>query len=143
MTEALAAQVAQLKTLRTQLDDADALVKERQIIMNANHDYQTLLNAKVAKQQLEEKIAAAEGETRTQAVAVFRATNSKEPVPGIIIKLFTVLKYDKAVAEEWARVHAPAVFKFDAKAFEKVAVTLGAPVEAVEEPRAQIASKLE
>jgi hypothetical protein len=143
MTEGLAPLVQTLKALRAQLEDAEALVKERQTIMNANHDYQTLLNAKVAKQQLEEKIAAAETETRTQAVAVFRSTNSKEPVPGITIKIFTVLKYDKAVAEEWARVHAPAVFKFDAKAFEKVAVTLGAPVEAVEEPRAQIASKLE
>ena len=143
MTEGLAPLVQTLKALRSQLEEAEALVKERQTIMNANHDYQTLLNAKVAKQQLEEKIAAAEGETRTQAVAVFRATNSKEPVPGIVIKIFTVLKYDKAVAEEWARVHAPAVFKFDAKAFEKVAVALSAPVEVIQEPRAQIATKLE
>ena len=143
MTEGLAPLVQTLKALRSQLEEAEALVKERQTIMNANHDYQTLLNAKVAKQQLEEKIAAAETETRTQAVAVFRATNSKEPVPGITIKIFTVLKYDKAVAEEWARVNAPAVFKFDAKTFEKVAPAMGGPVEAIQEPRAQIASKLE
>ena len=143
MTEGLAPLVQNLKALRSQLEEADALVKERQTIMNSNHDYQTLLNAKVAKQQLEEKIAAAEMETRTQAVAVFRATNSKEPVPGITIKIFTVLKYDKAVAEEWARINAPAVFKFDAKTFEKVAPAMNGPVEAIQEPRAQIASKLE
>jgi hypothetical protein len=143
MTEGLAPLVQNLKTLRTQLEDAEALVKERQTIMNANHDYQTLLNAKVAKQQLEEKIAAAEGETRASAIAVFLSTQSKEPAPGIVIKLFTVLKYDRVVAEEWARINAPAVFKFDAKTFEKVAPAMGGPVEALQEPRAQIASKLE
>ena len=143
MTEGLAPLVQNLKALRTQLEDAEALVKERQTIMNANHDYQTLLNAKVAKQQLEEKIDAAATDIRTQAVAVFRATSSKEPVPGVVIKIFPTLQYNKAKAEEWARVHAPAVFKFDSKSFEKVAVELGAPVKVVQEPRAQIASKLE
>jgi hypothetical protein len=143
MTEGLAPFVRDLKTLRSQLEDAEALVKERQTIMNANHDYQTLLNAKVAKQQLEERIANVEIDVRAQAVAVFRATSSKEPVPGIVIKLFTVLKYDKAVAEEWARINAPAVFKFDAKTVEKVAPAMNGPVEAIQEPRAQIASKLE
>lgn len=94
---------------------------------------------------LKSKIKDVDGVIRDDlALAVYRETGNKSPAPGISIKLYKVLRYDPDDALVWARRNSPALVieTLDTKGFEKVAVTLGAPVSEEEEPRVTIARDL-
>ena len=139
----LSEQLQQVKDLRTKKEAALAAVATQQDVVNKGEAYQELLRLKVTRDQITEATEAAEKALREAAVARYAETKDKAILPGLTIKIFKKLVYDVKEAEEWARVKAPAVFKFSAAAFEKVAVTLSAPVTVVEDPRAEIASTLE
>jgi hypothetical protein len=134
--------VAHIKKLRHEEEVLDLTIKERMTLIEQTADYQKMLEKKDEKKKLSLILAAEENDLHQQAIMVYKETGNKNPVAGVIIKIFHNLKYDPKAAEEWARVHTPAVFKFDKTSFEKVAVELGAPVTVEDDPRAQISSKL-
>lgn len=96
----------------------------------------------------EQKTQAAlrEAALREAALLEYSRTQSKNPLPGVSIKLFTRLNYIPAAALQWCKVNASALVKevLDTKSFEKIAASLpGAPVEVSEEPRVYIAADLD
>jgi hypothetical protein len=138
----LAMSLQQLKSFRESREAILKSIAEQQEVVNKSEEYQELWRRKVQRDAIESEIGALENSLREATIAHYAETKDKNPLPGLTIKIFKKLVYDVKVAEEWARVKAPAVFKFNTSAFEKVAVELGAPVTEEEEPRAQIATKL-
>jgi hypothetical protein len=81
------------------------------------------------------------------ALAEYQATKQKDPITGITVKIYKVIKYDAEKAEAWAKEKMPEMLVLDEKAFEKYAKAVAdvAPVPCVEyldDPRPQIASDL-
>jgi len=68
---------------------------------------------------------ALEQKVRETALTEYEATLDKKPAPGIEIKEFTKLKYDRTLAFQWAIEHDVALIpaKLDEKTFERVAMT--------------------
>ena len=90
-------------------------------------------------------MTAVENEIRYRLVPeLYHETGNKNPAEGVSIKIFKLLRYDPDEALKWAMNHAPnlVVTSLDIKKFEKVATTLGAPVEEIEDPRVTIAKDL-
>ena len=79
---------------------------------------------------------------RGEAVRLYEETGNKRPAPGVGIRVYRHLRYDMQEAANWCWRNAPALLMLDTKAFEKTAITLGAPVEEVEEVTAIIAKEL-
>lgn len=80
---------------------------------------------------------------RRDAIAAYDADMTRRPVDGVEVKLYRKLRYNPGVAEMWVRENCPAALVFDTKRFERIAEQLdGAPVTAIQEPRATIARDL-
>lgn len=92
----------------------------------------------------EERLKVLRAQIQEVAAMHYAATGDKKPAPGLTIKMFEVLDYDLGEALAWCEQNAPTVIKrtLDARAFEKVAVALGAPVQAREAARISVASDL-
>lgn len=91
------------------------------------------------------EMTALEGEIRYRIVPeMYHETGNKAPAEGVSIKIFKILRYDPDEAMTWAKHNAPhlVVESLDIKRFEKVATTLGAPVEEIEDPRVTISKDL-
>jgi hypothetical protein len=138
----LAEQLQILKSFRDEKEEWLHFIAMQQDVVNKVEEYQGLLRRKVKLDAVVSEIDVLEKSIREAALANYATTKDKNPVPGLTIKIFKKLVYDVKEAEEWARIKAPAVFKFNISAFEKVATELGAPVKEEEEPRAQIATTL-
>jgi len=138
----LADQVSELKTLRGDRLRIKKEIETKQAALNDLEPYQEMVSAKVARDQLEEKIGMLESDIRAATEDYYRVTKDKHPLPGIGIRVNHDMLYDLKEVEEWARVNAPAVFKFDKKSFESVAVDLKAPVTVVDIPKGTIATEL-
>lgn len=146
MTE-LESAVKELRDLRQDAEQlsADLATFEAEIAVSALG----LLRERTSLRLVETRAKIKEVETaiRTElAPAVYRQTGNKHPVPGIVIKVFPVLRYEMDKALAWCKANMPklvmTVESLDTKNFEKVALALGAPVEAEEDPRVTIAKEL-
>lgn len=85
----------------------------------------------------------AEDNLRLMTLQAYAETGDKAPTEGVSVKLFQVLDYDPKEALKWAMEHQIAL-SLDKKSFEGFAKAT--PLDFVtisEEPRAQIATKLE
>lgn len=95
---------------------------------------------KVLGQQVQD----AEGRLRQDAVALYRDTKNRIPVPGVTIRMEKVVTYAPDTALGWAKQMRLGL-KLDAKAFEAL-VKAGAVPSAVatvaEEPKAQLSEVL-
>lgn len=89
------------------------------------------------------QLASAEMEARDLALAAYAKTGSKQPHPGVGIRVTTRALYDNAGALVWAKEHNLAL-KLDIKAFETLAKNgaCGTLVVFTQEPTATIASDL-
>lgn len=77
------------------------------------------------------------------ALRYFAETEDKHPTPGVDIKVFTELEYDKSLALDYCREHLPSALKLDSVKFERVAKVLAEEpllsfVKQHETPRAEI-----
>lgn len=144
MSKRLDIAVAQLKCLREELETRKIAAAKDLAELERTPEFAALKDSKEAQKLAEDAVSAQEDLVKTLTMEEFEQTGEKRPNPNVLVKLFKVFApYDRKKIEEWARQHAPAVFKFDVKSFEKVAIELGAPVKQIEEPRATISSKLE
>jgi len=85
----------------------------------------------------------AEDKLREMTVQSYMETGNKSILPGIGIRVRTILGYLASEAMEWAMEHKIAL-KLDTSAFEKIAKTSNLPfVSITEEPQATIATQLE
>lgn len=64
-----------------------------------------------------DNVTQAESELREAALAIFNATGTRKPCPGVEVKDFTELSYRQELALEWAKGHSMAL-ALDKKAFE-------------------------
>lgn len=102
-----------------------------------------------AAKETEQRVKDLEAQVRAEALDVHRLTATRQPWPGVEIKMYRTTAYDQTEALGWCQEHAPKYVKpatLDKAAFEKAApvlVDLGAPVVFGEEPRVFIASDLE
>jgi len=90
----------------------------------------------------ENQVAEQETLLRELTVRAYNETGSKQPAPGVSVKLFQILDYDPKEALKWAMSHQVSL-SLDKKSFESLAKAT--PIECVtisEEPRAQIATDL-
>lgn len=89
-----------------------------------------------------EQLVLTENVLRETAVAVYRETGSKQPHPGVGIRVGTVLTYRPEEAMAWAMEHKLAL-QLDTRQFEQIAKTAPLPFVAKrDEPKATIASDL-
>lgn len=106
-------------------------------------EYLAAQNAERLNAQMEVELTA---NIQEDAINAYKATGNKHPEEGVTIKVFTRLQYAPEDALAWAEANAPflVVKTVDAKKFEALAKSGAvACVTIVDEPRAQIASKLE
>mgnify|MGYP001603298321 CR=1 FL=1 len=131
------AEVARLRRGRQGLADAVQLLREVWEAENAG----LLADLDTARQAA----FVAEEELRARAVAVFRETGSKQPGPGLGIRVVKALTYPADAAVAWASAHEMMQFlRLDKAAFEKVAADLGLDFVTVNEvPTAQLAADLD
>ena len=129
----LAARRAEARMLQVRVDS----LPEAQALQEA---HRALRDAEVAEGAL---LRAA----RDCAMAAFRATGDKQPVPGVQIKVFQKTTYpDMGRLLDWCLMNAPTYVGVDTQGFGKVAEEMrerGAPVEIGLEPRATVATNLE
>lgn len=110
-------------------------------------EFKALEEAKGALAAVEEQASFTSNFIRKAALEQFNETKTKPTIAGVTVKIFKLLKYEKAAAESWAREKMPELFKLDEKGFEKYAKAVAdtVPVPCVtfeEDPRVEIASDL-
>lgn len=108
-----------------------------------SQEYIAAQNAERLHAQMEAELTA---NIQEDAISAYKATGNKHPEDGVTIKVFTRLQYNPEEALAWAKTNAPflVIESIDAKQFETLAKGGNvACVTIVDEPRAQIASKLE
>lgn len=90
-------------------------------------------------------VGTAEGQLREMALAQYNLSGTKQPGPGVTVKVFRKARYDKGAALEWA-IGRRLFLTLDVEPFEKFArdqpAQLDGIVDIVEEPRADIAQDL-
>lgn len=124
-TLSLRDQVRRVHQLRRGLETGKAAVQEAKRTWEAEH---AGLIAQVAAYQ--QDLAAAEDALRRDAVAVYSATGSKHPTPGVAIREVRRVVYEPEAAFAWAKAHDFAL-QLDVKQFEKLAVVGGIDCAAV------------
>lgn len=126
---------------------AEANAKAAEARVTAAREVFNMTNALLLKDQEQAREAqdAAEDKLREAALAEYAITKSKQPGPGLVIRLIPTFVYDPAKALAWAKDRRMAV-SLDVKAFKKLA---GAKADGTEEfvtitqiPQATIASDL-
>lgn len=115
--------------------------------LNQTEEAKALQTALEKRRKVSEAVTLLEEFIRRSALQDYTLAGVKPMVEGVVIKLFKVLKYEKAEVERWAREKMPELLKFDEKGFEKyakaVAETLPVPgVKIEEEPRVEISGNL-
>ena len=110
-------------------------------------EFKALEAAQNAKKEVEENASFLDGFIRKAALEQFNTTKAKPTIAGVTVKIFKLLRYEKAAAESWAREKMPELFKLDEKGFEKYAKAVAdtVPVPCVtfeEDPRVEISSDL-
>lgn len=115
--------------------------------LNQTEEAKALQTALEKRRKVSEAVTLLEEFVRRSALEDYTLAGVKPMVDGVVIKLFKVLKYEKAEVERWAREKMPELLKFDEKGFEKyakaVAETLPVPgVRVEEEPRVEISGNL-
>jgi len=89
-------------------------------------------------------VAELESKIKGLAVSHYSETQEKKPVPGVEVKIFTVVDYDEKAAREWCFTNLRPALKLDKTEFEKMAKSGNVEIAQVRtEPRAQIASDLD
>ena len=131
------AEVARLRRGRQGLADAVQLSREVWEAENAG----LLADLETAKKAA----FGAEEELRAWAVALFRETGSKQPGPGLGIRVVTQFTYPEKMAVAYCVEHGlGGLLRLDKTAFEKVAPDLGLDfVSASEVPTATLAADLD
>lgn len=135
--------MVQLAQKRKELADLQEIVRELEAEIAETYLGQKRAETKEQISAIKMELEAIETQEREAALYAFAAEGDKHPWEGITIKVFKRLEYNVPLAKAWAAAHAPHLLTLDIKAFEKVAVELGAPVKVLEEPQAQLASKLD
>ena len=84
----------------------------------------------------------AEAALREAAIIEYGETGNRKPTPGVEIKVFSTLQYDREAAMAWATKHNLAL-TLDVKAFEAIARAQPLPiVRKVDEPKATLATDM-
>jgi hypothetical protein len=121
----LTEQVASLAAARTRIDLLEARIGAFRRAFDERHG--PLLGE---LDEARKSAAAREIAVRSEALASFLVTGSREPAPGVKVRLVAAARYDPEAALLWARAHGLAL-RLDAAAFEKLAVAGGVPVAEV------------
>ncbi len=137
-------QLRELAEARKRLNYAKSYEEGQEQILRETQEWQFWQSAIATRRDTESEIATLEGNVRAHACELYYDYEQKPP-PGVTIKTFTVVEYDRDEAERWARAHFPAVLVLDPRRFEKAVkdkLADGAPVTVVNDVRAQISSDL-
>ena len=77
------------------------------------------------------------------AVAAYRETGNKKPVPSVTIRVSAKPRYSVAEMTEWAREHAPTLLALDTKLADKIGPSMpGAPITMEETVSAAVGKDL-
>lgn len=143
MNAELLTRVTELRDLRANAAEHAAILKTKQAEFAAEHAA-LLLDVKASVNA----VAAAETAIKAIALTDYAAGEIQKPVPGVEIKLFTVLEYDADKAFAWAKKTGVALVpeSLDADAFTKIATASPASFDFVsltKDPRVQIGKDLD
>lgn len=133
-----------LAMLRKTLDIARIELARAQLILLETPEGKAVESCKYALSDILASIMESEYIIRNTACEHWDGTGEREPWPGVKVKLYTVVDYDRKEAELWARENAPYMLLLNHSAFEKAAkVNLTGLVATLrKEPRATIARDL-
>jgi hypothetical protein len=125
----------ELRQEQQQLNDAI-----RKLQSDFNEQYKPLFDA---RSDVMNRITEIEASVRDEAIKTYNETGDKQPMPGVTVKMFTKIDYDRGKAFDWAKEHKIALM-LDTKAFDSLCKTASKPefVEVKEEPKAMIATDL-
>jgi hypothetical protein len=146
MSEKLKQAVSRLAEVRQALARAGERVAAAALALHETAKYKLLKDEQQVQHDMEEFAAALTQDVRDIALAIYRASGETKPVPGVVIKMYKLCKYDQELAKQWCATKAPGYLKLDNARFEKAAEVLkdvGAPVQVVPDPRVTIASNLD
>ncbi len=139
--------MATLAHLRRNLDRVGDDVKAHAERVSKLPEAVLLQKARECQATLAKDIADLEKRIRAEAVAGYNETGTKNPAPGVTIKLYDSPCYDTAELLGWCQQNRPGYIlkTLDVKRVAKAADDMmrdGAPMHVVEEPRATIATDL-
>lgn len=131
----------ELQTARDAEVDAEQKLAWAQIALEQTPEWQEAQRLKAWLAEQRNAVAVAESKLREAALAAYRITGDKNPVPGVSIVLFDKLDYIQDMGLQRLKQHAAMLVEeaLDVKGIEKVPV---APVEVSKEPRVFIADDL-
>lgn len=138
-------QVRTLASLRAQVQQLTTVRKQTEEEISSTPAGKRLADLRKQEEDCKEQVSKLEDDIRkVTGLEEFNNGAGTNPAPGITIKMYKVLQYDPLDALNWAKKNSPGLVHeiLDVKSFEKVAVTLGAPVTEVVEPRVTIAKDL-
>lgn len=138
MLTALQDRLRRLAEVRRDYAQAKTNLVEAQKAFEANHASTIAMVATLGT-----KLEAEDAAVREIAAAHYRATQEKQPTPGVTVKVTTVLQYDEVLALGWARENGAAL-KLDRAGFDQIAKALPLPfVTRSEAPAVSIARDLD
>lgn len=141
----LEVKVAHVAKLRRTLGALTGRLADAQAAFDAAHE---LEKTEIADMQA--ALTAAEADVRTLAGLEYERTQNKAPAPGVTVKLFTAIEYDRAKVIDWAKAHMPMlvqqVEQLDDKTFKSFVKgnPAACPLAVISEtPKVQLATDLE
>lgn len=130
-------QVRRLHEARERYADAKAVLDAAKYEWEQQHMAEIEEIAKAAGER-----DAIEGRLRTMAVAAYKETGERKPAPGVEVKMFDTIDYNREAAFEWAKEHGLAL-RLDDAAFRNIAKAQKLPcVRYGTEPKATVATDL-
>ena len=137
--------ISQLKIARDELERNECHVAEIEEELSNTELAIKLADYKRKKLESSDAVSRLEEKVRGWAVALYQEKKDKHPHPKVEIKLFTNVEItDQDKALKWAVINDPSAVKLNANKLAKDAGKLELDfLKKTEEPRAQIASKLD
>jgi hypothetical protein len=135
--------VAALRTARHQIERAQESVDEADRELRDTPQWKCFSEMTAYKAGIQKMAADLQQTVRALAIEIYAETGDKKVWPGIGIRVSEEIEYDSAEALAWCRENAPGLLVVDTKAFEKVAVAMGAPVKRIAKITPTIAADLD
>lgn len=135
-----------INTLAAGRANAATIKQQMEAMVKAVTESPEYLELKDLAERVKSDVETTENAIRAEGLRLFTETQDKHPHPKVEVKTFKVAEVqDENVARDWCFNSLPAALKLDTKIVSKYAKEFGTVpgVSVFEEPRVQIATKLE
>lgn len=139
--------VRELAGLRSQEETWTALHATADAELAKTDQYKEVQEIRKELLKLADMVSMTQNQIRTVSLAKYRTSGEVRPAPGILVKIFHLIRYDEKKALDYAKVNLPAALKLDGKMFTDVMKALKPEVRPefvseVEDPKPTIAKDL-